>query len=37
MLELDHAKKDTFAGKMVGVLNGAMLALMISLGRQTGL
>jgi hypothetical protein len=37
MPELDHAKKDAFAGKMVGVLNGAMLALMISLGRQTGL
>jgi 2-polyprenyl-3-methyl-5-hydroxy-6-metoxy-1,4-benzoquinol methylase len=26
-----------FAGKMFGVLNGAMLALMISIGRQTGL
>ena len=37
MPELDQAKKDAFAGKMVGVLNGAMLALMISLGRQTGL
>ena len=37
MPELDHAKKDAFAGKMVGVLNGAMLALMISLGRQAGL
>jgi 2-polyprenyl-3-methyl-5-hydroxy-6-metoxy-1,4-benzoquinol methylase len=26
-----------FAGKMVGILNGAMLALMTSTGRQTGL
>jgi hypothetical protein len=26
-----------FAGKMVGILNGAMLALMTSIGRQTGL
>jgi 2-polyprenyl-3-methyl-5-hydroxy-6-metoxy-1,4-benzoquinol methylase len=35
--ELDEAKRDAFAGKMVGVLNGAVLALMTSIGRQTGL
>ena len=35
--ELDQAKKDAFAGKMVGILNGAALALMTSIGRQTGL
>jgi 2-polyprenyl-3-methyl-5-hydroxy-6-metoxy-1,4-benzoquinol methylase len=37
MQERNQAKKEAFAGKMVGVLNGAMLALMISLGGQTGL
>jgi ubiquinone/menaquinone biosynthesis C-methylase UbiE len=35
--ELDQVKKDAFAAKMVGVLNGAILALMTSIGRQTGL
>jgi SAM-dependent methyltransferase len=35
--EWDEAKKDAFAGKMVGILNGAVLALMTSIGRQTGL
>jgi 2-polyprenyl-3-methyl-5-hydroxy-6-metoxy-1,4-benzoquinol methylase len=35
--ELDQAKREAFAGKMVGVLNGALLALMTSIGRQTGL
>ncbi len=37
MVELNQTKKDAFAGKMVGILNGGMLALMTSLGRQTGL
>ena len=37
MPELNQAKKDAFAGKMVGILNGAALALMTSIGRQTGL
>jgi 2-polyprenyl-3-methyl-5-hydroxy-6-metoxy-1,4-benzoquinol methylase len=37
MPELNQAKKDAFVGKMVGVLNGAALALMTSIGRQTGL
>lgn len=37
MSELNQAKKDAFAGKMVGILNGGMLALMTSIGRQTGL
>lgn len=37
MSELNQAKKDAFAGKMVGILNGAALALMTSVGRQTGL
>jgi len=35
--KLDAEKTDAFAGKMVGVLNGAILALMTSIGRQTGL
>lgn len=35
--ELDQDRKDAFAGKMVGILNGAALALMTSIGRQTGL
>lgn len=35
--ELDGAKVEEFAGKMVGVLNDAMLALMTSIGHQTGL
>jgi 2-polyprenyl-3-methyl-5-hydroxy-6-metoxy-1,4-benzoquinol methylase len=35
--ELDQTKKEAFAGKMVGILNGAALALMTSIGRQTGL
>jgi hypothetical protein len=37
MQELNRAKKDAFLGEMVGVLNGAMLVLMSSIGRQTGL
>lgn len=35
--KLDPAKTEAFTGKMVGVLNGAILALMTSIGRQTGL
>ena len=35
--EIDGAKAEEFAGKMVGVLNGGMLALMTSIGHQTGL
>jgi ubiquinone/menaquinone biosynthesis C-methylase UbiE len=35
--KLDQEKADAFAGRMVGVLNGALLALMTSIGRQTGL
>lgn len=34
---LDQAKKETFAQRMVGVLNDSSLALMISIGHQTGL
>ena len=37
MSEASQAKKDAFAGKMAGILNGGILALMTSLGRQTGL
>jgi ubiquinone/menaquinone biosynthesis C-methylase UbiE len=37
MPELNQTKKDAFTGKMVGILNGAALALMTSIGRQTGL
>jgi ubiquinone/menaquinone biosynthesis C-methylase UbiE len=35
--EFDEAKTEAFAGRMVGILNGAALALMTSIGRQTGL
>ncbi|MBN9523986.1 class I SAM-dependent methyltransferase [bacterium] len=33
----DTARAEAFAGKMVGVLNGAAVALMTSLGHRTGL
>jgi SAM-dependent methyltransferase len=33
----DQARSEAFAGRMVDVLNGAGLALMISIGHQTGL
>lgn len=35
--ELDQAKSEAFAEKMVGVLNNASIALMTSIGHQTGL
>ncbi len=35
--EIDEAKVEAFAEQMLGVLNGAMLALMTSVGHQTGL
>ncbi len=34
---LDERKAEAFAGKMIGVLNGAAVALMTSLGHRTGL
>ncbi len=34
---LDQAKAEAFAGQMLGVLNGGMLGLMVSIGHQTGL
>ena len=37
MTALDQSKADAFAGQMLGVLNNAALALMISLGHRTGL
>jgi len=37
MAELDQTKVDTFAGKMMDILNGGMLSLMTSIGQQTGL
>ena len=37
MAELNQPKRSAFAGKMLGILNGSMLAMMISIGRQTGL
>ncbi len=37
MGELDQARRDAFAARMVEILNGAALALMTSIGRQTGL
>lgn len=36
-LQIDETKVDLFAEKLVGTLNGGALALMISLGHQTGL
>ena len=35
--ELDRARVEAFAGQMLGILNGAGLALMTSIGHQTGL
>jgi SAM-dependent methyltransferase len=35
--ELNAAEVEAFAGKMMGILNGAGLALMTSIGHQTGL
>ncbi len=35
--ELDAVKTETFAGQMAGIMNGASLALMASIGHQTGL
>ena len=35
--ELDQGKSEAFAGKMIGVLNNASVALMTSIGHQTGL
>ncbi len=35
--EIDHAKAEEFGGQMVGMLNGAMLGLMTSIGHRTGL
>ncbi len=35
--ELDTAKAEEFGGRMVGLLNDAMLALMTSVGHRTGL
>lgn len=37
MTAFDKARAEAFAGKMVGVLNGAAVALMTSLGHRTGL
>ncbi len=37
MAELDQTKVETFAGKMMDILNGGMLSLMTSIGHQTGL
>jgi 2-polyprenyl-3-methyl-5-hydroxy-6-metoxy-1,4-benzoquinol methylase len=34
---IDQARVEAFAGQMLGVLNDAMLALMTSIGHQTGL
>src|SRR3954454_4178540 len=34
---IDPAKAEAFAGKMVGTLNAAAVALMTSLGHRTGL
>ena len=37
MAELDQTKVEAFTGAMIGILNGGMLALMTSIGYQTGL
>jgi len=34
---IDQAKAEAFAGQMVGILNGSVLALMTSIGHRTGL
>ena len=36
-IELDATRLEEFAGRMVGVVNDAMLALSVSIGHQTGL
>ncbi len=36
-LELDQAKSEAFAERMIGILNDAALALMASIGHRTGL
>jgi len=35
--QIDQAKAEAFAGKMLGVLNDACIALLGSIGHQTGL
>jgi SAM-dependent methyltransferase len=35
--QIDQAKAEAFAGTMVGMINGAMLSLMTSIGHRTGL
>jgi 2-polyprenyl-3-methyl-5-hydroxy-6-metoxy-1,4-benzoquinol methylase len=35
--ELDGAKAEAFAGRMVGLLNDAFLSVLVSIGHQTGL
>jgi ubiquinone/menaquinone biosynthesis C-methylase UbiE len=35
--ELDAAAVEAFGGKMVGIINGGMLSLMLSVGHRTGL
>jgi 2-polyprenyl-3-methyl-5-hydroxy-6-metoxy-1,4-benzoquinol methylase len=35
--DIDEAKAEAFAGQMVDILNGAAVALMVSVGHQTGL
>ena len=35
--EIDIAKAEAFGGQMMGVINNGMLALMVSVGHQTGL
>jgi SAM-dependent methyltransferase len=37
MQELDAARAEAFAGRMLGVVNDGMLALMVSVGHRTGL
>src|SRR5262249_54900241 len=37
MHEFNQAKSDAFVGKMIDIVNHAALALMTSIGRQTGL
>lgn len=35
--ELDMAKAEAFGGQIIGILNGGMLSLMLSIGHKTGL
>lgn len=37
IIEIDQTKSELFSGKMIEILNNASIALMTSIGHQTGL